>query len=279
MLSTTFRLFTPHHKNNHKPKILHTTSLLALLGILIMAQSAITAFSTLKPKILGYATNISPEKIITLTNDQRLQNNQSPLANSQKLNQAALAKASDMFANNYWAHTSPNGTEPWYFISQAGYQYKHAGENLARDFENSSEVVSAWMVSPTHKKNVLDSRFNNIGVAVVNGSINGQETTLVVQMFGTESSDQTSVLGSAEFVTSAYANQTPPANQTTLSSFSMSKVISLSFIILLLVTLGLDWFFVWQKKLVRISGKSWAHTTFFVAILIVAIIIKQGVIL
>jgi uncharacterized protein YkwD len=279
MLSTTFRLFTPHHKNNHKPKILHTTSLLVLLGVLIMAQSALTTFSTLQPSILGFATNISPEKIIILTNDQRLQNDQNPLTTSQKLNQAALAKASDMFANNYWAHTSPSGTEPWYFISQAGYEYKHAGENLARDFENSLEVVSAWMASSTHKKNVLDSRFNQIGVAVVNGSINGQETTLVVQMFGTETSGQTSVLGSAEFVTSAYANQTSPNDLTTLSSFTMSKVISLSFIILLLITLGLDWFFVWQKKLVRISGKSWAHTTFFVAILIVAIIIKQGVVL
>jgi len=280
MLSTTFRLFTPHHKNNHKPKILHTNSLLVLLGVLVMAQSALATFSTLKPKILGFATNINPEKIITLTNSQRLQNSQDPLSTSVKLNQAALAKASDMFADNYWAHTSPDGTEPWYFISQADYQYKHAGENLARDFENSGEVVSAWMVSPTHKKNILDSRFNNIGVAVVNGSINGQETTLVVQMFGTESSSKTSVLGSAEFVTTAYANQNTSNNlDTTLSSFTLSKVISLSFIILLLVTLGLDWFFVWQRKLVRITGKSWAHTTFFISILVVAIIIKQGVVL
>ncbi|MBU1071450.1 hypothetical protein KKG65_03525 [Patescibacteria group bacterium] len=280
MLSTTYRLFVPHHKNNHKPKILHTNSLLTLLGVLIMAQSVISMLSVLQPKILGFATNIDPEKIITLTNNQRLQNDQKSLTTSNKLNQAALAKASDMFANDYWSHTSPGGTEPWYFISQADYQYKHAGENLARDFENSAEVVSAWMASPTHKKNILDSRFENIGVAVVNGTINGKETTLVVQMFGSSSSEQTSILGSAEFVSKAYATQDISNNlNTAISSFTMSKIISLSFIILLLVTLSLDWFFVFRKKLVRISGKSWAHTTFFIAILVVAIIIKHGIVL
>jgi hypothetical protein len=281
MLSAVLHLFTPHHRNNHKPKILHTNSLLVLLGVLIMVQSTIGMFSSLKPKILGFATNINPEKVIVMTNNQRLQNDLPPLTTSNKLNQAALAKASDMFANNYWSHTSPDGTEPWYFISQVDYEYKHAGENLARDFEDSSEVVYAWMASPSHKKNILDSRFQNIGVAVVDGTIDGKETTLVVQMFGTQvAQEQASVLGSGEFVAKAYATQEVSSDlNTTLSSFTISKVISLSFIILLLITLGLDWFFVWQKKLVRISGKSWSHTTFFIAILVVAMIIKQGVVL
>jgi hypothetical protein len=280
MLSTIRHLFTPHHKNNHKPKILHLNSLLALFGVLIMVQSAISFLSFTRPQILGFATNIAPENIITLTNNQRLQNGQDPLTISDKLNQAALAKASDMFANDYWSHTSPEGTEPWFFVSQADYQYKHAGENLAKDFNNSKEVVSAWMVSPTHKRNILDSRFQNIGVAVVNGLIRGQETTLVVQMFGAPPNGQTSILGSANFIDQVYAEQGSTGNlDTTLSSFTLSKIISLSFIILLLVTLSLDWFFVWQSQLVRISGKSWAHTTFFISLLIVTIVIKHGVVL
>lgn len=281
MLSTIFHLFAPHPKNNHKPKILHLNSLLVLLGVLIMAQSAISMLSELQPKILGLSTNINPENIITLTNSQRLQNDLKPLITSDKLNQAALAKASDMFANNYWSHTSPSGMEPWYFISQADYQYKHAGENLARDFNNSKEVISAWMASPTHRKNILDPRFENIGVAVVSGLINGQETTLIVQMFGTQStSNPASILGSADFVAKAYASQDVPTSlNTSISPFTLSKVVSLSFIILLLITLGLDWFFVWQKRLVRLSGKSWAHITFFISILVAAIIIKHGVIL
>jgi hypothetical protein len=282
MLSTSFRLFVPHHKNNHRSKILHTNSLLVLIGVLVMAQSFIGILSALKPKILGFATNVDPEQIVILTNNQRLQNNQGPLSVSNKLNQAALAKASNMFIDNYWSHASPSGTEPWYFISESDYQYKYAGENLARDFENSSEVVSAWMASPTHRRNVLDPRFEDIGIAVVNGTLNGQETTLIVQMFGSpSSSEQTSLLGPAEFIGKAYASQGTSGTKldTNLSSFVMSKIISLSFIILLLITLGLDWFFVWQKKLVRISGKSWAHITFFVSILVVAIIIKHGVVI
>lgn len=281
MLFTIFHLFAPHQKNNHRPKILHTASLLTLFGILIMAQSALTILTVKKPKILGYATNISSEKLISLTNSQRLNNNEKPLTTNDKLNQAALAKAKNMFVNNYWAHTSPEGIEPWFFISQADYRYKHAGENLAKDFSNSQQVVSAWMASPSHKKNILDQRFEDIGIAVVNGVLNGQETTLIVQMFGTNATpEQAPQIGSGKFLSQAYASEGSPQNiEVVLPTFTLSKIISLSFIILLLITLSLDWFFVWQKRLVRISGKNWAHLTFLIAILVTVIIIKHGIVL
>lgn len=100
------------------------------------------------------------------------------------MSQAAAAKAKHMFLNNYWAHTAPDGTTPWDFINGAGYVYSVAGENLAKNFSNSQGVVGAWMNSSSHRENILRSQYADIGFAVVNGVLNGEETTLVVQMFG-----------------------------------------------------------------------------------------------
>ena len=90
-----------------------------------------------------------------------------------------------MFNKQYWAHTAPDGKEPWDFMSEAGYSYQVAGENLARDFSTTSAMVAAWMASPTHRANIMNGRYTEIGIAVINGTLEGVETTLVVQMFGT----------------------------------------------------------------------------------------------
>lgn len=89
-----------------------------------------------------------------------------------------------MFAENYWAHFSPSGKDPWGFISSAGYKFSYAGENLAKNFYTSDEVIRAWMNSPSHKENIINGNFQDIGVAVEDGTLNGQKTTLIVQMFG-----------------------------------------------------------------------------------------------
>lgn len=135
------------------------------------------------PQILGTAS-YSAEQIITLTNQKRVENGLPALSFNGNLAAAAGAKATDMFAANYWAHNSPSGRTPWSFISGAGYKYITAGENLARDFNDASSIVSAWMNSPTHRSNILDRNFTEIGVVVESGSLQGKEGILVVQMFG-----------------------------------------------------------------------------------------------
>jgi uncharacterized protein YkwD len=89
-----------------------------------------------------------------------------------------------MFANDYWAHVAPDGTTPWSFIKSSGYAYTTAGENLARDFNDTGAMVEAWMNSASHRENIVNAKFKEIGVAVVNGTLQGVETTLVVQLFG-----------------------------------------------------------------------------------------------
>ena len=93
-------------------------------------------------------------------------------------------KAEDMLAHDYFAHTSPQGTTPWSWFDKSGYDYKYAGENLAMGFVSLPDQQQAWMNSTEHRKNILNPNFQDIGVAVVQGRIDGAETTLTVEEFG-----------------------------------------------------------------------------------------------
>ncbi len=128
---------------------------------------------------------VLPSTVVQLTNEERSDNNASPLLRNATLDAAAAMKAEHMARNGYFAHFAPDGTSPWYWFDQAGYVYAHAGENLAIHFTDSDEVVDAWMNSPTHRANIVDSKFTEIGVGTAKGKFNGHNTVYVVQLFGT----------------------------------------------------------------------------------------------
>lgn len=136
---------------------------------------------------LALASEINKDNIIYLVNQSRKDNNVAQLEENQKLDQAAKEKAEDMIKNNYFAHTSPGGVTPWYWFEKNDYDYKYAGENLALGFSSSENQHKAWMESPTHKKNILNQNYQEIGVAVESGIINDNQVTIAVQMFGTSS--------------------------------------------------------------------------------------------
>ncbi len=184
MKTLAVHYFLPHESNNFRPKTLHFSALIFYITLFLLLQLSFRVLKLTRPDILGYATDINVEKLLNLTNLKRAEAGLQPVSLNGQLSEAALAKANDMFSKNYWAHNAPDGTTPWVFISQAGYQYLYAGENLARDFNDSDSVVSAWMASPSHKENILKREYQEIGFAVVNNRLGGEETTLVVQMFG-----------------------------------------------------------------------------------------------
>ncbi len=288
MISKLTHLLLPHSANNHRSKILHLRSLLILSGLLIFTQAATTFLQTAYPKILGYAAQIPAQKIVELTNIERAKFQLPPLKLNTYLSDAATRKAADMFAKDYWAHVSPTGTQPWSFILASGYNYLHAGENLARDFTSADAIVQAWMNSPSHRENLLSSRYQDIGVAVVDGKLEGSETTLVVQMFGTlqGAKPQTTPQAASALVKPVLAesNSVPQPQPTytvpaVFTPIALSKVISLAFAFLLGIVLALDWLVAWQKNLIRLSGKNWAHLTYLFAIIITALLLKSGLIL
>lgn len=98
---------------------------------------------------------LRPSQIHLEVNQQRTQNNQEPLVYSRALERSACAKAKHMIEHDYWDHISPDGLEPWYFIQDQRLEYSRAGENLARGFSDSQEVVDGWMNSRSHRLNLL----------------------------------------------------------------------------------------------------------------------------
>lgn len=176
--------FVPHSGNSHKPHLLRTTGLVVCALVVLAIQVTGNYAKADKLQVLSYATAISVGEVISLTNQQRASSGLPALTTNAALNAAASAKAADMFANNYWDHVSPTGVQPWYWFSQAGYNYAYAGENLAKGFNTSAGVVNGWMASPGHRDNILNANYSNIGVAAVNGTLLGEQTTLVVAMYG-----------------------------------------------------------------------------------------------
>ncbi|MCX6727176.1 MAG: CAP domain-containing protein, partial [Candidatus Shapirobacteria bacterium] len=175
----------PHEKNNHRALLLQPAFLLGFVFLYLLNQSFLKLITIVKPGVLGYSSEITAQKVYDLTNDERQKAGLPILHYNPVLSESATAKGQDMFASNYWAHNSPSGKTPWDFFRSAGYQYSVAGENLAKDFYDTNSVMKAWMNSPTHKANIINSKYQEIGIGVVNGTLNGVKTTLVVQHFGT----------------------------------------------------------------------------------------------
>lgn len=129
---------------------------------------------------------INTADLIALTNYERVINKLSPLSTNNQLTKAAEAKALDLKNKDYFDHFRPgDGKKPWDFIEEAGYQWRVAGENLARGYQTSGQVVAAWMASDTHRKNILNYRYEEVGIATIEGTKDGLPVTITVQMFGT----------------------------------------------------------------------------------------------
>ena len=143
--------------------------------------------STQNFTIISPVPAITPEEfqkqIVLLVNNERTKDELKPLNENQELDDSAKNKADDMFAKDYWAHNSPDGTAPWNQFISAGYTYKHAGENLARNFSSPEGTVLAWMKSPAHKSVILNPKYTETGVWVGEGKVNGIETFLIIQHF------------------------------------------------------------------------------------------------
>jgi uncharacterized protein YkwD len=186
MKKITKKYLIPHEENNFRSKLLHHSSLVIVILFLFFTSVTTNFLQTQKPDVLGVAYSINQQELLDYTNKARQENSLPPLSLNQSLVSAANGKAQHMFANNYWAHFSPDGTSPWTFIRGSGYNYVFAGENLAKGFTDSQSVVNAWMNSPSHRENLLSNKYKEIGFAISEGTIDGNETVLVVQMFGAQ---------------------------------------------------------------------------------------------
>lgn len=177
--------FIPNKDTHKKAHLISWEGLVIYILIFILLQVGFSAVGYTKPGILGITSNVDQKKLIELSNQQRQKMGFPALSENEALDKAAQLKAQNMFSENYWAHFAPSGKTPWDFILGSGYKFTYAGENLAKNFYSTEDVVSAWMNSKTHKENLLNPKYKDIGIAVAEGVLNGQKTTLIVQIFGT----------------------------------------------------------------------------------------------
>jgi hypothetical protein len=136
------------------------------------------------------ASGVREQEVLELANMERSSEGLEPLQMNKNLTLAAYIKAYDMLSKQYWSHYGPSGESAWKFILSSGYQYSVAGENLAYGYENTFDLHNAWMKSNSHRKNILNENFRDVGVAVVEGFFEGKETVLVVEIFGRKRVDE-----------------------------------------------------------------------------------------
>lgn len=314
---TLAHLFHPRRSNNHRARVLHADVYPILAAMALVVGLGVHLANFIPGQlgdVLGFASSITPSQVVELTNQERARVGLKPLQLNATLSQAALSKGQDMFSNQYWAHTSPQGKEPWSFMTEAGYRYQVAGENLARDFGNTPDMVSAWMASPTHKANIVNNRYSEIGVAVIDGTLQGTQTTLVVQMFGSPRAVAAAVPaegGQQQVAAEPAASALPqpvteqpavqpvelpptrlpamvlaralvPTGELTapifLSPLALAKSFFLAIIMMLVSVLVYDSFVIGHRSALRLVGKNTGHIIFLMVIAFLVILFKGGII-
>lgn len=153
--------------------------LVFIFGLFLFSQSG-----GLLIQKLNMVATVYPVVLADLANMSRQREGAPTLIWNEDLAKAAKLKAEDMLAKGYFAHNSPTGVTPWFWLKKVGYDFAYAGENLAVDFTESSDVQQAWLDSPKHRENIMNSNFREIGIATVEGIFEGKQTTFVVEFFG-----------------------------------------------------------------------------------------------
>lgn len=176
-------VFIPHHSNEYKPHFFREHVVLSvLIGSILLLLISFTSYTVLRTTAFG--AHVVTSSLITLTNEARTRHGIPPLTRNIRLEQAAYLKAHDMETRQYFAHYAPDGTAPWHWFDVTGYRFIYAGENLGLNFKSSVDVEKAWLASKKHKENILNTNYDDIGVAVIQGNTDTVPTLFIVQLFG-----------------------------------------------------------------------------------------------
>ena len=110
------------------------------------------------------------EEVFNLVNQERAVNGLHALNCDDRLVLAARNHSQDMAENNYFSHTSLDGRVFSQRITNAGYIWNSAGENIAAGYSTPQAVMTGWMNSSGHRANILGSTFCDLGVGYAYGA-------------------------------------------------------------------------------------------------------------
>ncbi|MBU6388965.1 hypothetical protein KGQ71_00440 [Patescibacteria group bacterium] len=164
-----------------------TVMAIVLVGFFSGTPALATANADMLPPVSVIAQpRFTPDDFLVLLNAVRTSDGRQPLRLNDELDAAATAKAEDMAAKGYFDHFRPGDHKsPWAFIEEAGYDYRAAGENLAKGFRTPTGITTAWVNSPSHYANMISPKYTDVGFACIQTiDPDGQPVLLTVEMFG-----------------------------------------------------------------------------------------------
>ena len=121
---------------------------------------------TRTPQVVEPRFEGTPTELVRETNTIRALHDLMPLKENPTLNLVASDKCQDMVKRNYFEHVDPDGKEVYEIFKARGLEYKIAGENLAYNYNKTLTVIGEWYKSPTHRKNLVEPQFTEVGHAI-----------------------------------------------------------------------------------------------------------------
>ena len=250
--------FLPHRKNSYRPHLVRRQGLASVLVAVAMLLGGYNYAAT--GSVLGDKSAITSGGLLAATNKERVSHELTPLKINYDLSEAARLKAVDMLEKQYWDHTSPDGTQPWAWFDKVGYAYTDAGENLAKNFTTDGSVVAAWMASDSHRENILDSKYTEVGFGTIHGTLEGKTAQITVAMYANPVQDKAVVAGVSrnfDAKSSVGSIAMSPMARLGYNLQTMSPAVLASFVLLMIVALVSFVAHAYRKKLPRSLQRSW----------------------
>ena len=167
-------------QRTHLPSSISGRSGIARLATIMAASAIATSCSAYRPAarpsvvVPPGRVRPSPESdssadpdvvqaVFDAHNAERSRRRLPALSLNSELSVAAQGHADDMARRGKMAHRGGDGSSPFDRIKRVGYSFQIAGENVAYGFDRVESVMTGWMKSPGHRRNILGD-YSEIGV-------------------------------------------------------------------------------------------------------------------
>ncbi|MFB4265093.1 CAP domain-containing protein [Nonomuraea sp. GTA35] len=115
----------------------------------------------------GTVGTAEENEVVRLVNEERAKGGCSAVKHDPQLRAAAFGHSADMAAKKYFDHTSKDGRSFMDRIKAAGFTGGSGwAENIAKGQRTPAQVMQSWMTSSGHRANIMNCKYNLIGVGV-----------------------------------------------------------------------------------------------------------------
>lgn len=135
-----------------------------VLALCFVGTTAAAGDCVAPPNVNELATEIAAG-----VNASRRANGEAPLRFNRQLGRAAMVHACDMLVHDFFDHRGTDGSSSQSRVRTAGYQDCIVAENIAWGFPRSEQIITGWMNSPGHRRNMLHPRIEEFGIGITQG--------------------------------------------------------------------------------------------------------------